>query len=98
MGSLFQDAFKAIVIDQDAYLLWLSAYIHQNPKVGDLVKNLNEYTWSSYMDYVGLRSGTLCDCRTILSQFKDKLAYQDFVNMSFEKIKERKDLDNYLLD
>ena len=98
VGSLFQDQFKGVHIESDAQLLWLTAYIHNNPKVAGLVKDLNNYQWSSYPDYVGLRQGTLCEKDFILKQFKDINAYKIFVDDAYEKIKERKDLENLLLD
>jgi hypothetical protein len=98
VGSLFQDAFKAILVDSDPYLLWLSAYIHQNPTVAGLVKNPEDYQWSSYLDYVGARKGALCEKDVILGQFPNVRAYSKFVEESLAKIKERKDLEHLLLD
>jgi len=51
-GSLFRGRFKSILIDEDLYLLNLSRYIHRNPR--NLVKNLEDYKWSSYPAYLGL--------------------------------------------
>ncbi|MGG9970346.1 transposase [Ferruginibacter sp. SUN002] len=36
-------------------------YIHQNPLEAALVKDLDEWDYSSYKDYAGLRKGTLCN-------------------------------------
>jgi len=36
-------------------------YIHQNPYRSKLVKNLAYWHYSSYLDFAGLRNGTLCD-------------------------------------
>jgi REP element-mobilizing transposase RayT len=66
VGHTFQDAFKAVLVVSDAQLLWLSAYIHQNPNVGGLVTKLSDYPWSSYLDYAGTRNGTLVDKSFIL--------------------------------
>jgi putative transposase len=98
VGHVFQDAFKAVLIESDSQLLWTSAYIHNNPKTADLVKDLKDYHWSSYLDYSGLRQGTLCDKKFILKQFKNVDAYKKFVDDAFVKIKERKDLEYLLLD
>jgi putative transposase len=54
-GHLFQGRYKAILIEADAYALELSRYIHLNPvRVGASVTP-DEYRWSSYRDYIGLR-------------------------------------------
>ncbi|MCK5029269.1 MAG: hypothetical protein KAR57_06515 [Bacteroidales bacterium] len=34
-------------------------YIHQNPLTAKLCSNLNDWEFSSYLDYAGLRNGTL---------------------------------------
>ena len=36
-------------------------YIHQNPFTAGLVFKLEDWKYSSYFDYAGLRNGTLCD-------------------------------------
>lgn len=66
-GALFQGKFKAIHIDNDSHLLYLSHYIHLNPldifmpewREG-AIKNsqkamdyLKKYRWSSFLDYTG---------------------------------------------
>ena len=98
VGSVFQDQFKAVRIDSNEYLLWLSAYVHQNPTVGKLVKSPEQYRFSSYIDYIGKRGGTLCDKQVILDQFKDPHKYVSFVADSLEAIKARKDLESLLID
>jgi hypothetical protein len=49
-GSLFKGRYKAILIEEEAYLVSLNRYIHRNPLV--LVKNLKDYKWSSYPLYL----------------------------------------------
>lgn len=98
IGHLFQDQFKAIGIINDSYLLWVSAYIHQNPKIAGLIKDLPEYPWSSYRDYLSLRSGKLCSKDLILGMVKSAEEYKKFVSDSFEKIKVRKDIQRVLLE
>ncbi len=51
-GHLFQDRFKSEPVENDAYFLTVLRYIHQNPIKAKLVKNINEYEYSSYNDYV----------------------------------------------
>ena len=67
VGHLFQGKYKQKEVNKDEYLLQLSSYIHLNPVVDDLVEKLEDYQWSSYLDYIGLRDGTLCDKDLILS-------------------------------
>src|SRR3989344_9373822 len=99
VGHVFQDRFKAVVIDSDSYLGWLSAYIHQNPKVAGLVKNLRDYIWSSYPDYIGIRNRVLCDKKIILEKFENNTKdYRNFVDDSYDLIKEKKSSEEIFLD
>jgi len=50
-GHLFQGRYKSIVVQNDAYMLQLSFYIHRNPLRGGIVKRLADYHWSSYRAY-----------------------------------------------
>jgi hypothetical protein len=50
-GSLFQGRYKSLLIEVDNYALSLSLYIHLNPIRAGLAENMNEYTWSSLLDY-----------------------------------------------
>ncbi|MEK7634235.1 MAG: transposase [Patescibacteria group bacterium] len=53
VGPLFQSRYKAVLIQNVEYLLYLSRYIHLNP-VELLTKNqsLIQYPWSSYPAYL----------------------------------------------
>ena len=62
-GSLFQQNTKAKAIikgDKDYDLACLN-YIHQNPMKAKLVDRMEDWLYSSFRDYCGLRNGTLCN-------------------------------------
>jgi len=50
-GHLFQGRYKSILVENDAYLLQLSYYVHRNPLRSGLVDRLADYKWSSYPSY-----------------------------------------------
>ena len=50
-GHLFQGRFKSIIVENDAYLLRLSCYVHRNPLRTNIVERLADYQWSSYRFY-----------------------------------------------
>ncbi|MCX5895503.1 MAG: transposase [Proteobacteria bacterium] len=50
-GHLFQGRFKCFLIENDAYLMQLSYYVHRNPVRAGIVKRLADYRWSSYATY-----------------------------------------------
>jgi putative transposase len=98
-GYLFQGKFKSIHIDTDEYLLWLSAYINLNSKLHKITNNLNKYPWSSYLDYINQRSGTLCNKDIILNQFPHKnYTYKNFMDNCLPEMKSRKDLKKYFIE
>ena len=51
IGPLFQDIYKAALVDSDDYLLHLSRYIHLNPLYRGIT--VDEYICSSYFNYLG---------------------------------------------
>ena len=71
-GHLFQGRFKSMLVQNDAYLLQLSYYIHRNPLRAGLVKRLAAYRWSSYLAYAyGKRPPPWLHLKLILSQLKN---------------------------
>lgn len=52
-GHLFQGRYKAILVDADPYAGELSRYIHLNPVRADMVRQPEQYQWSSYAAYIG---------------------------------------------
>ncbi|HEY4687804.1 MAG TPA: transposase [Anaerolineae bacterium] len=79
VGSLFQGPFKAVRVDRDEYALHLSRYIHLNPVSARLVERPEDWEFSSYREFIGLRHGTLPKPDIILSQFPSPDAYRRFV-------------------
>ncbi len=69
IGNLFQDRFKSEPVDGDAYFLVVLRYIHQNPVKAGLVKNIEQYKWSSYKEY--LDKAILIDKDFPLGMFND---------------------------
>lgn len=51
IGNLFQDRFKSEPVETDTYLLTVIRYIHQNPVKAGITKNIEDYKWSSYIEY-----------------------------------------------
>lgn len=56
-GPLFRGRYKAILVDEDAYLLQVGRYIHRNPVEvkGSSKTILGTYSHSSYLAYVNKR-------------------------------------------
>jgi len=95
VGSLFQNRFKAILVEDDKYFLQLARYIHLNPlemfqsdwEVDGIRdwnkanKFLESYRWSSYPDYIGKKNFPSITSRNLLQQFfKSRIDHKKFVN------------------
>lgn len=78
-GPLLNGPFKAVRMETDEQLIHVSRYIHLNPLVSLLVKNLNLYPWSSYKTYVGLDNNPRLAKEEILNFFKSPKDYKKFV-------------------
>ncbi len=62
-GSLFQQNTKAkpIVKGSNMYDVLCFHYVHQNPMKAKLVAKMEDWEYSSFRDYCGMRKGTLCN-------------------------------------
>lgn len=89
-GGLFQDVYKAVIVETDEQLLHLSRYIHQNP----IGKNktpqkrvLSDFLSqpSSYPEYLGQRKTNWITTNEIVSYFSktnSKFSYRSFVQQT----------------
>ncbi|MBN1889002.1 MAG: transposase [Thermoflexales bacterium] len=78
-GALYQGAFQAKLVNENEYLVHLSRYVHLNPVVAGLAKRPEEWEFSSYREYIGMRAGKLPTPDIVLSQFPSPEAYREFV-------------------
>jgi len=79
IGAVFQDQFKAVLIENNEQLLWTSFYIHKNPLEAKLVKFLDNYKWSSYLEYFDFKENNgLCNKDIILEQFNTPRQYLEY--------------------
>ncbi|MCW5909073.1 MAG: transposase [Chitinophagales bacterium] len=65
-GSLFQQKTKAVEIKSENHILTCANYIHQNPLKAGLVTKMEDWSYSSFPYYIGLRNGTLCNKQLFL--------------------------------
>jgi putative transposase len=95
VGPLFQSRFEAVHVDREEYLLHLSRYIHRNPVEAGLVESPDQWEFSSYREYVGLRSGTLPKMDWIKTRFANCEDYRVFVERGYVL---PQDLAQYTID
>ncbi len=78
-GHLFQGRYKSILIQNDAYLMQLSCYIHRNPLRAGIVSRLTDYKWSSYPIYAyAKKSPGWLSTRVIWSYFKSSNKHKQY--------------------
>lgn len=79
IGPLLQGPFKVALIENDEQFIHVSRYIHLNPLVGYITKDLRLYEWSSYTEYLGIHNSRFCNPSEILNFFKNPTDYERFV-------------------
>ncbi|OGI66551.1 hypothetical protein A3H53_01525 [Candidatus Nomurabacteria bacterium RIFCSPLOWO2_02_FULL_40_10] len=87
-GHLFQGPYKAVHVKNNTQLLYLSSYIHRNPReIREWLNKENIYPWSSYQDFVNKnRFEELLVFDIISEQFKNKEEYGEFAETSTAKL------------
>jgi REP element-mobilizing transposase RayT len=78
-GTLFESPFKAIEVDDPDYLRSLCRYIHRNPVKANLVHQPEEWEFSNYQEWIGLREDVLVDKDFIILNFQSIDAYKEYV-------------------
>jgi len=82
-GSLFQGTYKAVLVNQEAHFIHLPYYIHLNPldlkfpewrdreikNYKQAMKFLENYRWSSFLDYIGKKNFPSVTQREFLNEF-----------------------------
>jgi hypothetical protein len=73
VGHLFQGRYKAILCDKDAYLFSLVKYLHHNPVRAGMVRQPEQYRWSSHRKYLGMDKSGLVDIELLLGMLSEGL-------------------------
>lgn len=84
-GPLFRGKYKACLVENEVYLLYLSSYIHRNPfdlfsdklSQKEKLEKLRQFQYSSYADYLNKRITHWIYKNEILSLFKEKVKIID---------------------
>jgi REP element-mobilizing transposase RayT len=83
-GHLFQDRFKSEPVETDEYFLTVMRYIHQNPLKAGIVKEVQAYPWSSYLEFS--QKSVICNTKFVLDMFS--VDHQKALKMWFAFIQE----------
>ncbi|MCU0600058.1 MAG: transposase [Desulfobacterales bacterium] len=91
-GHVFQNRYKSILCQQDAYLLELVRYIHLNPLRAGLVKHMGEldyYPYAGHSVVMGERSNGWQEVDEVLGMFGERVStartqYRQFVEKGID--------------
>ena len=75
-GSLFENPFGRVPVTTEPYLVYLVAYIHQNPQKHGFVADFNEWPFSSYHAVLSQKP-TRLERDEVLAWFQSPAAFQD---------------------
>jgi putative transposase len=91
-GHVWQGRFHSPLISEDGYFLNVMKYIEQNPLRDGMVKNVEDYRWSSYLLNVRKKESVLIDRDENLvfhglgSDDQERIkAYREFNNISLNE-------------
>ncbi len=96
VGHLFQGRYKALLVEEDQYLLGLVRYIHRNPVEAGVVERPGDYRWSSDRFYRKGRGPEWLDADLVLWMLAERRsaatrAYRalmrDEVEASYEEVR-----------
>lgn len=94
-GTLFEGPYKAKIIMDDIYLQYLCCYIHGNPVKHGLVSDIVEWPYSNYLEWVGLRQGTLFDADFVAGMFATPGNYARCVAQQLEFCRQFDSVEQY---
>ena len=86
VGHVFQGRFGDTLIKNSSHFLETSRYIHRNPLEAHMVKQLEDYPWSSYPSYIHQLDNPYIDRSKTESYFQNlpQLNYQQFVESDID--------------
>ena len=87
-GSLFQQRTKSKLVLDDTgnYSLTAFHYIHQNPLKAGLVERLEDWRFSSFREYAGLKKGTICNSELAIELLG--LNQETFISDSYNALRD----------
>ncbi len=97
-GTLFESPFKAKMVERNEYLGHLCWYIHMNPVAAGLVRNIEEWLYSNFLECVGKRNLWAFDPEFIADLFGSPSGYEEFVRSYEVTARRDQKLKEYFLD
>jgi len=97
-GTLFEGRFRHVRVDRDEYLAHLCRYIHNNPVKANLVKAPEDWGYSDYLEWIGLKPGMFIDEEFINERFSKPEEYRQFVMDNLDEAQAWDKMNKYVWD
>lgn len=81
-GAIFRGRYKAILIEEESYLLQVSRYIHLNPVTAKICQNPSDYAWSSCKYYLKNKHSLVWLKTSVIMKYLENCnpkAYEEFI-------------------
>ncbi len=96
-GPLWEGRFKSIFVETDEQLLHLTRYLHLNPVTAGLVRKPEQWTYSSYFEYVRMTDKKMiCDYQHLIDIHR--IDYKKFVEDQINYQRELAFIKHLMLD
>lgn len=94
VGHVFQGRYKALICQDERYLLELIRYIHLNAPKAGLVEKPEEYPWCSHKHYLSPKTDDFLHTDLVKSYFNNEKMFDRFIKSG---MKENKSIDEISL-
>ena len=96
-GALLGGPLQHVLVDDEKYFFHVCSYIHLNPVSAGIVNNITSWPFSNFLEWAGLRNGTLFNQKLANLLFGNISDYSSFVFERQEAVTDKK-LRTYLID
>ncbi|MFH1093517.1 MAG: transposase [Candidatus Omnitrophota bacterium] len=97
-GPLWESRFKGVSVDTDEQLLHLTRYVHLNPVTAKLINHPEDWKYSSYKEFIGVKSTEKPICSFSGCMDINPSVYKKFVNSQIDYQRELADIKAKFLD
>jgi putative transposase len=88
-GHLWQDRFRAFIVQEDAHFLSVMRFVEGNPVRKGLVESADQWPWSSHQENIGKRErGIICPGPVALPPFWAEFVNSSILNTELARLKE----------
>ena len=80
-GALIANRYKSVPVEIDEYFLQLIKYVHQNPIKADIAEKVEDYPYSSFIEYINESDLTNTDFLLQMISLKEFVDYHEEIEI-----------------